>query len=205
VFDTIEKCIDQGIEFVVIDSIAGLCPREELEGEFGEHHMGLQARWISQALRKLSAKIRQTKTVAIFINQIRLKIGVIFGNPETTPGGKALKFYSSVRLDVRQRGQLKEGTGVVGIQMGIYVPKNKVAMPFKRCDVDFFFDRGFDTVAEYFDFATGNIPDLFIKKGSGHFLWGEVAEKSKTKNEWVAFLKENPNVLKILIAKVVGV
>lgn len=132
VFDTVDRCIDQGIGLVVIDSIAGLCPRQELDGDFGEYHVGLNARLMAQALRKLSEKLRQSKTVAIFINQIRLKIGVIFGNPETTPGGKALKFYASIRMEIRQRSRLKEGTDVVGISMGVTIPKNKVAMPFKK-------------------------------------------------------------------------
>lgn len=203
VFDTIDRCIDQGVGLVVIDSIAGLCPREELEGDFGDHHVGLQARWMGQALRKLSEKIRQTKTAAIFINQIRMKVGVMFGNPETTPGGRALKFYSSIRIEVKQRAKIKDGSDIVGVRMGINVPKNKVALPFKKCEIDFYFDRGYDVESEYFDYVQANT-DTFTKKGTAHFLWPEVSEKSKTRKGWLDFLRENPNVLKQLIDKANG-
>lgn len=197
VFDTVDQCIDQGIGLVVIDSIAGLCPQQELDGNFGDYHVGLNARLITQALRKLSEKIRQTQTIIICINQIRIRIGVMFGNPETTPGGKALKFYASIRMEVKIRSQLKVKDEVIGIRMGISVPKNKVAPPFKKCETDFYFACGFDEVAEYLDMAIGS--EIFTKKGPAHYLWSAVPDKSKTRNSWLAYLHENSDALKVLI------
>jgi len=197
VFDIVDRGIDQGMGLIVIDSIASLCPRQELEGDFGDYHVGLNARLITQALRKLSKKIRQAKTVAIFINQVRIKIGVMFGNPETTPGGKALKFYASIRLEVKQRARIKDGPEVVGIGMSISIPKNKVSMPFKKCETDFYFTRGFDVAAEYFDVAAAC--NMFTKRGAGHWVWPVVSEKGKTRNAWVAYLREHPDAFKMLV------
>jgi len=197
-FSIVDKALDEGVGLIVIDSIASLCPREELEGDFGDHHVGLQARWMSQAMRKLAEKIGKTKTAAILINQVRIKVGVFFGNPETTPGGKALKFWSSQRVDIKHRGRIKDGNEVVGIKMAIYVVKNKVAPPFRQCELDFYFDRGFDNELAYFDYAVAK-ELIFTKKGTAHYLWPDVAEKSKTRKGWGEFLKERPDVLKMLV------
>lgn len=197
VFDTVDQCIDNGIGLVIIDSIAGLCPQQELDGDFGDYHVGLNARLIAQALRKLSEKIRKTKTVIICINQVRMRIGVMFGNPETTPGGKALKFYASIRLEVKIRSRLTVKDEVIGIRMGISIPKNKVAPPFKKCETDFYFAHGFDVVSEYLDVAISK--DILTKKGTAHFLWPAIAEKSKTRNGWLEHLQGHPDSLKVLV------
>jgi len=142
------------ISVVVIDSVAALVPQAEIEGEMGDSHVGLQARLMSQALRKLSGVINKTNTIAIFINQLREKVGVMFGNPETTPGGRALKFYASVRLEIRRSEQIKLGTDVVGNKTTIKVVKNKVAPPFKNCSVDIMYGEGVSREGELVDLAT---------------------------------------------------
>ncbi|GAB6092428.1 recombinase RecA [Furfurilactobacillus curtus] len=159
------------IDIVVIDSVAALVPRAEIEGEMGDAHVGLQARLMSQALRKLSGTINKTKTIAIFINQIREKVGVMFGNPETTPGGRALKFYATVRLEVRRAEQIKDGTEVMGNRTRIKVVKNKVASPFKVAEVDIMYGHGISQSGELLDMAVDK--DIVDKSGAWYAYNGE--------------------------------
>lgn len=178
------------IEILVIDSVAALVPKAEIEGEMGDAHVGLQARLMSQALRKLSGAINKSKTIAIFINQIREKVGVMFGNPEVTPGGRALKFYSTVRLEVRRAEQLKQGTDIVGNKTKIKVVKNKVAPPFRVAEVDIMYGEGISKEGETIDL--GSDLDIVQKSGSWYSYneerLGQGRENSKL------FLKENPNI-----------
>jgi len=178
------------VDVIVIDSVAALIPRAEIEGEMGDTHMGLQARLMSQAMRKLVGAISRSRTCVIFINQIRMKIGVMFGNPETTPGGRALKFYSSVRLDIRRVGTIKEGDQAVGNHVRARVVKNKVAPPFKTAEFDIMFDFGISAEGDLIDLAvTHGIAD---KQGAwlsfGEVRLGQGRENAKT------FLKDNPDL-----------
>ncbi|MGI8315161.1 recombinase RecA [Halobacillus mangrovi] len=178
------------VDMVVIDSVAALVPKAEIEGEMGDAHVGLQARLMSQALRKLSGAINKSKTTAIFINQIREKVGVMFGNPETTPGGRALKFYSSVRLEVRRAETLKQGNEMVGNKTRLKVVKNKVAPPFKQAEVDIMYGEGISREGELLDIGTDL--DLIQKSGSWYSYnderLGQGRENAKQ------FLKENTEV-----------
>ncbi|MEW6615624.1 MAG: recombinase RecA [Thermodesulfobacteriota bacterium] len=186
------------IDVVVIDSVAALTPRAEIEGEMGDAHMGLQARLMSQALRKLTATISKSMTIVIFINQIRMKIGVMFGNPETTTGGNALKFYSSVRLDIRRIASIKEGQDVVGSRTRVRVVKNKVAPPFKEVEFDIMYGEGISREGDLLDVATSY--NLIEKSGSwysyGEERIGQGRENSKL------FLKEHPEVAEEIKMKI---
>jgi len=178
------------IDVLVVDSVAALTPRAELEGEMGDSHMGLQARLMSQALRKLTASVARSNTLIIFINQIRMKIGVMFGNPETTTGGNALKFYASVRLDIRRIGQIKNGEDVVGNQTRVKVVKNKVAPPFKVVEFDIMYGEGVSKTGELLDLGVkANVVD---KSGSWFSYEGERIGQGRENAK--AFLKANPEV-----------
>ncbi len=165
------------ISVIVIDSVAALVPQAEIEGEMGDSHVGLQARLMSQALRKLSGVISKTNTIAIFINQLREKVGVMFGNPETTPGGRALKFYSSVRLEIRRSEQIKMGTDIVGNKTNIKVVKNKMAPPFKNCVVDIMYGEGVSREGELVDLASD--AGILEKSGSWYAYNGEKLGQGK--------------------------
>jgi len=178
------------IDVLVIDSVAALTPRAELEGEMGDTHVGLQARLMSQALRKMTASVSRSNTMIIFINQIRMKIGVMFGNPETTTGGNALKFYSSVRLDIRRIGQIKDRDEVVGNQTRVKVVKNKVAPPFKQVEFDIMYGEGVSKTGELLDLG---VKAGLVEKSGSWFSYkseriGQGRENAKT------FLKENPDM-----------
>src|SRR2546426_4269501 len=160
-----------GVDIVVVDSVAALVPKAELEGDMGDPQMGLQARLMSQALRKLTAAISKSQTIVVFINQIRMKIGVMFGNPETTTGGNALKFYSSVRLDIRRIGNIKEGENVVGSRTKVRVVKNKVAPPFKEVEFDIIYGQGISRDGEIVDL--GSEGGVIEKSGAWHSFEGE--------------------------------
>jgi len=169
--DIVESLVRSGkIDVVVIDSVASLTPKDEIEGEMGAHHVGKQARLMSQALRKLTAIAAKTKTVIIFINQIRMKIGVMFGNPETTPGGNALKFYSSVRIDIRKTAQIKKGEEVVGSRTKVKIVKNKVAAPFRTTEFDIIYNEGISREGEII--ALGEKYEILQKQGNS-YAYGE--------------------------------
>ncbi|WYJ91090.1 protein RecA [Enterococcus sp. 9E7_DIV0242] len=186
------------IDIVVIDSVAALVPRAEIDGEMGASHVGLQARLMSQALRKLSGSINKTKTIAIFINQIREKVGVMFGNPETTPGGRALKFYATVRLEVRRAEQLKQGTDIVGNRTKIKVVKNKVAPPFKVAEVDVMYGLGISQEGELLDMAVEK--DLVEKSGAWYSYNGERIGQGRENVK--AYMIEHPEMIAELSPKV---
>ncbi|MFD1394876.1 recombinase RecA [Kroppenstedtia eburnea] len=178
------------IDIIVVDSVAALVPKAEIEGEMGDSHVGLQARLMSQALRKLSGAISKSKTIAIFINQIREKVGVMFGNPETTPGGRALKFYSSVRLEVRRAETIKQGNEMVGNRTRIKVVKNKVAPPFKQAEVDIMYGEGISKEGSILDIGS----DLDIVKKSGAWYSFEGDRLGQGRENSKQFLKENGKV-----------
>jgi recombination protein RecA len=178
------------VDIIVVDSVAALVPKAEIEGEMGDSHVGLQARLMSQALRKLSGAINKSKTIAIFINQIREKVGVMFGNPETTPGGRALKFYSSVRLEVRRAEQLKQGHDIVGNKTKIKVVKNKIAPPFKVAEVDIMYGEGISREGEVIDMGS----DLDIVQKSGSWYSYNEERLGQGRENAKQFLKENKDV-----------
>ena len=178
------------IDLIVIDSVAALTPRAEIKGEMGQSHVGLQARLMSQALRKLAASIKKTNTMVIFINQIRMKIGIMFGNPETTTGGRALKFYASVRLDIRRIGAIKKGDEIVGNQTRVKVVKNKVSPPFKLAEFEIIYGHGISAEGEIIDLGVQN--GLIQKSGSWYSYQGERIGQGKDKAR--NFLLENKSV-----------
>lgn len=178
------------IDIVVIDSVAALVPQAEIEGEMGDSHVGLQARLMSQALRKLSGTISKTNTIAIFINQLREKVGVLFGNPETTPGGRALKFYSTIRLDVRRGEQIKNGDNVIGNKTNVKVVKNKVAPPFKTAAVEIMYGEGVSREAEVLDLASEI--GIVDKSGAWYAYKGEKIGQGKENAK--SFLRDNPKI-----------
>ena len=178
------------VDIIVIDSVAALVPKAEIEGDMGDSHMGLQARLMSQALRKLSGAISKSKTIAIFINQVREKIGVMFGNPETTPGGRALKFYSSVRLEVRRVESLKQGNDIVGNRTRIKVVKNKVAPPFKQAEVDIMYGEGISKVGSIIDIGVDM--DIVQKSGAWFSYSGERLGQGRENAK--QYLKDHPEV-----------
>ena len=179
------------IDVVVIDSVAALTPRAEIEGEMGDTHVGLQARLMSQALRKLTGNLNKTDTIAIFINQLREKIGVMFGSPETTPGGRALKFYSSVRLDIRRVESIKDGGEVVGNRTKVKVVKNKVAPPFRQCEFDIMYGKGISREGSSLDVGV----ELGIVKKSGAWYTYEGEQLGQGRENAKQFLSENPEIM----------
>jgi recombination protein RecA len=191
------------MDVVVVDSVAALVPRAEIEGEMGDTHVGLQARLMSQALRKLSGVIKQTNTVVIFTNQLRMKIGVMFGNPETTSGGNALKFYASVRLDIRRIQAIKAGADVVGNRTRVKVKKNKVAPPFTEAEFDIMYNEGISLTGDVLDLA---VEYGLVDKRGAYFRYGETLLGQGRENAKV-FLAENPEMcdeLELLIRREVG-
>ena len=186
------------VDLIVIDSVAALTPRAEIEGEMGDTHVGLQARLMSQALRKLTSNIQKSNTMVIFINQIRMKIGVMFGSPETTTGGNALKFYSSVRLDIRRIGAIKKGDEIVGNQTRVKVVKNKVSPPFKIAEFEIIYGHGISTEGEIIDMGVEH--DLIEKSGSWYSYDGDRIGQGKENVR--EFLSENPKIAKGLIKKI---
>ena len=186
------------VDLIVIDSVAALTPRAEIEGDMGDHHMGLQARLMSQALRKITGNIQRSNCMVIFINQIRMKIGVIFGNPETTTGGNALKFYSSVRLDIRRIGAVKEGEEVVGNETRVKVVKNKVSPPFKQAEFQIMYGEGINVEGEILEF--GQKLELIEKSGSWYSHNGEKIGQGKVNAS--KFLKENTKIRDALVKEI---
>lgn len=186
------------VDVIIIDSVAALTPKAEIEGEMGDHHMGLQARLMSQALRKLTANIKRSNTLVIFINQIRMKIGVMFGSPETTTGGNALKFYASVRLDIRRTGAVKKGDDVLGSETRVKVVKNKVAPPFKQADFEILYGEGISRLAEVIDLG---VTCNFVDKAGAWYSYngtriGQGKENAKQ------FLQENPKIAEEIEARI---
>ena len=186
------------VDVVVIDSVAALVPRAELEGDMGDSHMGLQARLMSQALRKLSAAINRSNSSVIFINQLREKIGVVFGNPEVTPGGRALKFYSSVRIDLRRIDSIKQGTEVVGNRVRARIVKNKVSPPFKVAEFDIMFNVGISKVGEILDLGT---EEGSISKSGSFYSYGDTRLGQGRENA-KDYLKQNPNIAEEIEQKI---
>jgi recombination protein RecA len=188
-----------GIDILVIDSVAALVPKAEIEGEMGDHHVGLQARLMSQALRKITGNVQKSETLVIFINQIRHKIGVMFGSPETTAGGNALKFYSSVRMDIRRIGTVKDGDEAVGNETRVKVVKNKVSPPFKQAEFQILYNKGINRLGEIID--KGVDLEIIEKAGAWYSYNGEKIGQGKAKS--IEFLEENKKLLSTIEKQVV--
>ena len=187
-----------GIDILVFDSVAALVPKAEIEGEMGDHHVGLQARLMSQALRKITGNVQKSDTLVIFINQIRHKIGVMFGSPETTAGGNALKFYSSVRMDIRRIGTVKDGDEAVGNETRVKVVKNKVSPPFKQAEFQILYNKGINRLGELID--KGADLDIIEKAGAWYSYEGEKIGQGKANS--IEFLEQNPKLLKTIEKRV---
>ena len=185
------------VDVVVVDSVAALTPKAEIEGEMGDQHMGLQARLMSQALRKLTANIKRSNTLVIFINQIRMKIGVMFGSPETTTGGNALKFYASVRMDIRRTGAIKKGDEVIGNETKVKIVKNKVAPPFRTAEFEIIYNQGISREGELIDLGVAN--DLIEKSGAWYTYNGEHIGQGKESAR--NFLRENADISSVIDTK----
>ncbi|HSW70660.1 MAG TPA: recombinase RecA [Gammaproteobacteria bacterium] len=185
------------VDVVIVDSVAALTPKAEIEGEMGDHHMGLQARLMSQALRKLTANIKRSNTLVVFINQIRMKIGVMFGNPETTTGGNALKFYASVRLDIRRTGNIKNGEEIIGSETRVKVVKNKVAPPFRQAEFDILYNEGISHEGEIIEL--GVLHNLVDKAGAWFSYKNQKIGQGKDNAR--TFLKEHPEIAQEIEAK----
>jgi len=197
--EIVESLVRSGkMDVIVIDSVAALTPKDEIEGDMGAQHMGKQARLMSQALRKLTAIVAKSKTIVIFINQIRMQIGVMFGNPETTPGGKALKFYTSVRLDIRRIAQIKKGEEVMGGRIRVKVVKNKVAAPFKQTEFDLMYNEGISTEGEMI--ALGEKMGI-IKKSGNSYEFGD-NKLGRGYDSTRQFLKENPKISETILKEI---
>jgi recombination protein RecA len=188
-----------GIDILVIDSVAALVPKAEIEGEMGDHHVGLQARLMSQALRKITGNVQKSDTLVIFINQIRHKIGVMFGSPETTAGGNALKFYSSLRMDIRRIGTVKDGDEAVGNETRVKVVKNKVSPPFKQAEFQILYNKGINRLGELID--KGADLDIIEKAGAWYSYNGEKIGQGKANS--IEFLEQNPKLLKTIEKQVI--
>ncbi|HSW36845.1 MAG TPA: recombinase RecA [Candidatus Saccharimonadales bacterium] len=186
------------VDLIVVDSVAALVPRAEIEGEMGDSHMGLQARLMSQALRKLTGVISRSKATVIFINQIRMKIGVMFGNPETTTGGNALKFYASVRMDIRRIGQIKQGESIIGNRTRVKVVKNKIAPPFRQAEFDIMYNEGISKAGDILDLASSM--DIVEKSGAWFAYNGEKIGQGREASK--QYLKDNPKVMDEIAKKV---
>jgi recombination protein RecA len=186
------------LDVIVVDSVAALVPKAEIEGDMGDSHVGLQARLMSQALRKLTGAISRSRTCVIFINQLRMKIGVMFGSPETTTGGQALKFYSSVRMDIRRIETLKDGQDAIGIRARVKVIKNKVAPPFRQAEFDIMYNEGISVAGSVLDVAT----DLAIVRKSGAWFYLDEERLGQGRENAKTFLKANPDVLEAIRAKI---
>jgi recombination protein RecA len=186
------------VDLIVVDSVAALVPRAEIEGDMGDSHMGLQARLMSQALRKLTGVISRSKATVIFINQIRMKIGVMFGNPETTTGGNALKFYASVRMDIRRIAQIKQGESVVGNRTRVKVVKNKIAPPFREAEFDIMYNQGISRAGDVLDLATNH---AIIEKSGAWFSYNgeKIAQGREAAKQ---YLEDNPKILEEVAKKV---
>ena len=197
--DIVESLVKSGgVDVIVIDSVAALTPRAEIEGEMDQQHMGLQARLMSHALRKLTAIVAKSKTTVIFINQLRMKIGVMFGNPETTTGGMALKFYSSVRVEVRRAAQIQAGEKIVGNRVKVKIVKNKVAPPFRTCEFDILYNEG---ISRYADVVNAGVKYNIVTKAGSWFNYGEQKLGQGIEGSR-QFLKDNPKVEKEIISKI---
>jgi recombination protein RecA len=188
------------VDLIVVDSVAALVPRAEIEGEMGDSHMGLQARLMSQALRKLTGVISRSKGTVVFINQIRMKIGVMFGNPETTTGGNALKFYASVRMDIRRIGQIKQGEGVIGNRTRVKVVKNKIAPPFREAEFDIMYNQGISRSGDILDLAAAR--NIVVKSGAWYAYNDEKIGQGREASK--QYLQDNPKIMEEIAAKVVA-